>query len=322
MKAILYHQYGSPDMLKLEDVERPFPKNDEVLIKVHAASVNSWDWDLLRGRPYIVRLGGLRRPKLKILGADVAGVVEDVGSAVKTFKQGDAVFGDLCNSGWGGFAEYVCASEKALTLKPPGVTFEDAAAVPQAGVMAMQGIRDMRTLHEGDKVLINGAGGGVGTYAMQLAKLHGAEVTGVDHADKMDLMKSLGADHVIDYNQQDFITTGKGYDLILDVTARRSIFDYRKALRVGGVYVVIGGKMSTIFQFMFLGPLISSTGNKKMKILIHEANKNLSSIIALVESFKIKSVIHRCYSLEEVPLALKCLGDGKAFGKIVIRVAS
>ena len=200
--------------------------------------------------------------------------------------------------------------------------FENAAAVPQAGVMAMQGICDMRALRAGDKVLINGAGGGVGTYAIQLAKLYGAEVTGVDHASKIGLMKSLGADHVIDYNRQDFITNGIGYDLILDVTARRSIFDYRKALSAVGMYVVIGGKMSTIFQFMLLGPLISSAGNKKMKILVHEPNKNLSSLIGLVESSKIKSIIHRCYSLEEVPLALKCLGDGNALGKVVIQVAS
>ncbi len=321
MKAMVYEAYGSPDVLRLENVELPVPQPNEVLIKVAAASVNSWDWDLLRGEPFIVRLpGGIKKPEFRILGADAAGVVQSTGNNVKQFRQGDAVFGDLCSSGWGGFAEYVCADEKALILKPSGLTFEDAAALPQAGVMAMQGLYDIGKLQAGMKVLINGAGGGVGTYAVQLAKLAGAEVTGVDNGDKFALLRSLGVDHVIDYTREDFTINGKQYDLILDVVAHRSIFDYKRALSPTGIYVVIGGVMSRIFQFMLLGPLISITSSRKMRILNHSPNKNLSLLAELVSSGKIKSVIHKCYSLAEVPKAMQCLGEGKVKGKAVIKL--
>lgn len=205
MKAIVCHEYGSPDVLKLEEIQTPTVGADEVLVRVHAASVNSWDWDLLRGKPFVVRLlWGLLKPRNKILGADIAGRVEAVGGNVKRFQRGDEVFGDLCACGWGGFAEYVCARENALALKPADTSFEEAAAMPQAAVMALQGIRDYGRTEPGQEVLINGAGGGVGTFAVQIAKSFGAQVTGVDSTRKLDMMRSIGADDVIDYTQEDF----------------------------------------------------------------------------------------------------------------------
>jgi NADPH:quinone reductase-like Zn-dependent oxidoreductase len=322
MKAMVYHTYGSPEAFKLEDVVMPVPNAGEVLIKVQAASVNSWDWDLVRGKPFIVRLagGGIRKPKLPILGADVAGTVEVVGKNVKQFKPGDAVLGDLCASGWGGFAEYVSVPETTLILKPSGVTFEAAAALPQAGVMALQGIRDYRKLQHGQKVLINGAAGGVGTYAIQLARLFGAEVTAVDRTDKLDFLKSLGADYVIDYTKVDFTQNGQHYDLILDVVATRGIRDYRRALLPGGIYLMIGGTTSTIFQFMVFSSIVSWVGERKLRILIHQPNKDLTFLAGLLQAGKIKSIIDRRYSLVEVPDALQRLGDGNSRGKIIIRI--
>lgn len=240
MKAVVYTKYGPPDVLELKEIEKPIPKDDEVLIKVHGASVNSWDWDLLRGTPFLNRLFfGLLKPKYKILGADIAGRVEVVGRNVKQFLPGDEVFGDLCECGWGGFAEYVCARENALALKPASMTFEEVAAVPQAAVMALQGLRDQGQIQPGQKVLINGAGGGVGTFAVQIAKSFGAEVTGVDSTSKLDMMRSIGADQVIDYTQEDFTQNGQRYDLILDAAAYRSIFDYKRALSPKGIFVVV-----------------------------------------------------------------------------------
>ena len=271
MKAAVYHSYGSVDEINIEDVERPIPNENEVLIKVHAASVNSWDWDLVKGKPFIVRvLGGLSHPRNKILGADVAGIIAEVGDKVKKFKVGDAVLGDLSTGRWGGFAEYVSAPETALILKPDSLPFADAAALPQAGVLAHQGIMDYKSLNPGDKVLVNGAAGGVGTYAIQLAKLAGAEVTGVDAAEKLDFVKSVGADHVLDFRTEDFTTSGKQYDLILDVVANRSLAAYKNALRSGGVYVMIGGNMSTIFQCMFMGRWLSIGDSRALRLLPHE----------------------------------------------------
>ncbi len=240
MKAIVYEKYGPPEVLQLKEVEKPTPKDDEVLIKVHVASANAAGWHLLRADPFFVRLmgGGLLKPKNKILGADIAGRVEAVGRNVKQFQPGDEVFGDISGCGFGGFAEYVCARENALVLKPASMTFEEAAAIPQAAVLALQGLRDKRQIQPGQKVLINGAGGGVGTFAVQLAKYFGAEVTGVDSTKKLDMLRSIGADHVIDYTQKDYTKSGQCYDLILDVAAHRSIFDYKRALSPEGIYVM------------------------------------------------------------------------------------
>src|ERR687893_1331054 len=246
MKAMVYTQYGPPEALQLEDVAKPTPKDDEVLIKVRAVSVNRSDWEGLRGKPLYARIGGLLRPRRQILGSDIAGRVEMAGRNIRRFQPGDEVFGDILPR-LGGFAEYVCARESALALKPASMTFEQAAAIPQAAVIALQGIRDNGQVQPGQKVLINGAGGGAGTFAVQLAKLYGAEVTGVDNTGKLEFMRTLGADHVIDYTREDFTRTGKQYDLILDVVAHRSVLAYKRALKSTGTYFFVGGSVATMW---------------------------------------------------------------------------
>jgi NADPH:quinone reductase-like Zn-dependent oxidoreductase len=327
LKAIVYTKYGPPEVLQLKEIEKPTPKDNEVLVKVHAASVNSWDWDLLRGKPFIVRLWGLFKPKYKIPGADIAGRVEAIGRNVKQFQPGDEVFGDLCVCGWGGFAEYVCAHENALALKSASMTFEEAATVPQAAAMALQGLRDKGKIQSGQKVLINGAGGGVGTFAVQLAKYFGTEVTGVDSTKKLDMVRSIGADQVIDYTQDDFTKNGERYDLILDVAGYHSIFDYRRALSPRGIYVMVGGSMGLMFQVMFLGPWISMTGTpafggagKKMGFLGVKPNRGLDFMKELFEAGKVVPVIDRRYPLKEVPEAFRYFGEGHVQGKVIITV--
>ncbi len=320
MKAIVYTEYGLPDVLQLKEVERPTPKDNEVLIKVHAVSVNASDWESLRGRPLYARLGGLRKPRKRILGSDIAGQVEAVGTNVKQFQLGDEVFGDILDY-MGGFAEYVCAPENKLALKPASMTFEEAAAIPQAAVIALQGIRDKGQVQSGQRVLINGAGGGAGTFAVQLAKLYGAEVTGVDNTGKLDLMRSLGADHVIDYTQEDFTENGKQYDLILDVVAHRSVFAYKRALRPNGSYFFVGGSVATIFQILLLGPWIRGTTGKKIRILAVQPNtEDVDFMKELSEAGKVTPVIDRTYPLSEVPDAIGYVGEGHAKGKVVISV--
>jgi NADPH:quinone reductase-like Zn-dependent oxidoreductase len=320
MKAIVYTEYGLPDVLQLKEVERPTPKDNEVLIKVHAVSVNASDWESLRGRPLYARLGGLRKPRKRILGSDIAGQVEAVGTNVKQFQLGDEVFGDILDLR-GGFAEYVCAPENKLALKPASMTFEEAAAIPQAAVIALQGIRDKGQVQSGQRVLINGAGGSAGTFAVQLAKLYGAEVTGVDNTGKLDLMRSLGADHVIDYTQEDFTENGKQYDLILDVVAHRSVFAYKRALRPNGSYFFVGGSVATIFQILLLGPWIRGTTGKKIRILAVQPNtEDVDFMKELIEAGKVTPVIDRTYPLSEVPDAIGYVGEGHAKGKVVISV--
>src|SRR6266540_522010 len=320
MKAIVYYKYGSPDVLRLENVEMPTPKDNEVLIKVQAVSVNRSDWEGLRGKPLYARIGGLIKPNNKILGSDVAGTVEAVGKDVKQFKPGDEVFGLMLNYG-GGFAEYACKSEKALALKPAGMTFEQAAAIPQAAFIALQGIREKGQVQPGQKVLINGAGGGTGTFAIQLAKLAGAEVTGVDNAEKLDFMRSLGADHVIDYTKQDFTKNGKQYDFILDLIAYRSAFAYARALKPNGSYYAVGGSVATFLQFLLIGPWIRRASGKHVRVLAVQRNrKDLEYITELCKTRKIIPVIDKRYSLSEVPEALRYLGEGRAKGKVVITV--
>jgi NADPH:quinone reductase-like Zn-dependent oxidoreductase len=322
MKAIVRTKYGPPEVLKLEEVAKPTPKDNEVLVKIHAASINSWDWDLLRGTPFMNRLVfGVLKPKTKILGCDIAGRVEAVGRNVKQFQPGDEVFGDISGCGFGGFAEYVCASENALALKSAGMTFEQAAAVPQAGLLALQGLRDKGQIQKGQKVLINGAGGGAGTFAVQIAKSYGAEVTGVDSTGKLDMLRSIGADHVIDYTQEDFTKNGQHYDLVLDVVTYRSIFDYKRVLSPKGIYVMLGGgSWARVYQAMFLGPWISMTGSKKMGILMHKPNKGLAFMKELLEAGKVVPVIDKRYPLSKVPEALRYFGKGDAKGKVVITV--
>lgn len=265
MKAIVYTKYGAPtEVLHLKQVEKPAPGDHEVLIKVHAASVNAADWHIVRADPFLARFAtGLLKPKHTIPGADVAGRIEAVGKSVTQFRPGDEVFGDLSACGWGAFAEYVCAHENALVLKPATVPFEQAAAVSLAAVTALQGLRDKGQIKAGQKVLINGASGGVGTFAVQIAKAFGAEVTGVCSSSKMEMVRALGADHVVDYTQEDFTRSGQHYDLILAANGNRSLFDYRRALSPRGSYVTTGGSMTQLFQAMLLGPLMSMAGGNE-----------------------------------------------------------
>jgi NADPH:quinone reductase-like Zn-dependent oxidoreductase len=322
MKAVVYTHYGSPDMLHLSEVEKPTPKGGEVLIKVQAASVNAADGYLLKGRPLPLRLEyGLTKPKRPILGADIAGRVEAVGRGAEEFGVGDEVFGDLSGCGLGGFAEYVAVPESAVALKPKGITFEQAAAVPMAAVTALQGLRDRGRLEPGQRVLIHGASGGVGTFAVQLAKALGAEVTAVCSTSKVDLVRSLGADGVIDYTREDFTKHGRRYDLILAVNGNRSLFDYRRALAPKGRYVVSGGSMTQIFQAMLLGPLLSRPGGQQLGNLLARPNQqDLAFVAGLLEAGRVAPVIDRCYPLEGVPEALRYLGAGHAVGKVVIQV--
>jgi NADPH:quinone reductase-like Zn-dependent oxidoreductase len=320
MKAIVYTKYGPPEVLQLKEVAKPTPKDDEVLIKVQAVSVNRSDWEGLRGKPLYARIGGLLRPRQQILGSDIAGRVEMAGRNIRRFQPGDEVFGDILPR-LGGFAEYVCAREGALALKPPSMTFEEAAAIPQAAVIALQGIRDKGQVQPGQEVLINGAGGGTGTFAVQLAKMYGAEVTGVDNTGKLGFMRSLGADHVIDYTQEDFTKNGKQYDLILDIVAHRSVFAYKRSLRANGSYYLAGGSVATILQVLLLGPWISMIESKKMRVLAVRPNtEDVDFMKELIEDGKVTPVIDKTYPLSEVPEAIGYVGGGHARGKVVITV--
>lgn len=327
---MVYRKYGLPDVLKLEEVPKPTPRDDEVLVKVHAAAVNYADWVLLTGKPFLVRLmgGGLLKPKNKILGADIAGQVEAVGRNVEQFQPGDEVFGGISGRGFGGFAEYACSNENILALKPANISFEEAAAVHLAALTALQGIRDKGKIQRGQKVLINGASGGVGTFAVQIAKSFGAEVTAVCSTSKLDVARSIGADQVIDYSKEDFTQTGQHYDLILAANGYHPLLDYKRALSPGGIYVCTGGSMAQIFKSLLLGPLISMTGSlpggptgKKMGNAAMKSNKkDLVFMKDLLEAGKVVPVIDRRYPLTDVAEALRYLGEGHARGKVVITV--
>jgi len=321
MKAIVCTKYGPPEVLQLKEVEKPTPKYNEVLVKVHAASVNAADWHTMRADPWFLRLmgGGFLKPKNKILGFDIAGRIETVGKNVERFQPSDDVIG-VCDMG--GFAEYACTRENALVLKPAGMTFEKAAAVPVAAITALQGLRDKGQIQSGQKVLINGASGGVGTFAVQIAKSFGAEVTAVCSTRNLDMVRSIGADQVIDYTQEDFTKSGRRYDLILAANGYHSIFDYKRALSPGGIYVVAGGSMAQFFQAMLLGPWISMTGSKKMGSMeIAKPNqKDLVFLSELLEAGKVVPVIDRSYPLSEVAEAIRYLEEKHARGKVVITV--
>ena len=319
MKAIIHTKYGSPDVLQIAEVEKPTSKDDEVLIKIHAASVNAYDWHVLTADIFLIRImgGGLLKPKYTRLGADIAGRVEAVGKNVKQFQPGDEVFGMI----QGGFAEYACAPEDALVLKPSNLSFEEAAAVPMAAVTALQGLRDTGQIQPGQKVLINGASGGVGTFAVQIAKSFGAEVTAVCSTRNLDQARSLGADHVIDYNKENFTQNGQQYDLILAANGYHSLSAYKRALAPKGIYVMAGGSMSQIFQAMLMGSWMSETGGKKMGgVSAKRSQKDLVIIKELLEAGKVVPVIDRRYPLSEAAEALRYLGAGHARGKVVITV--
>jgi NADPH:quinone reductase-like Zn-dependent oxidoreductase len=322
MKAVVYTAYGPPDGLHLIEVPTPTPADDEVLIKVQAVSVNRSDWEQLTGKPLYARFHGLFKPRRssRILGSDIAGRVVRAGKNHHKFHPGDDVFGEM-GLYHDGFAEYVCTRGRDWARKPTTLTFEQAAAIPQAGVIALKGIREFGHVQPGQHVLVNGAGGGAGSFAVQIAKLDGAEVTGVDNTDKLDFLRSLGADHVIDYTREDFTTTGQQYDLILDVVADRSVFDYPRALKPGGTYFMVGGSVATIFQILLLGPWIRRARGKHIRVLgVQRSQEDLLAITELCESGKIVPVIDRRYSLRGVPEALRYLGEGLAKGKVVITV--
>jgi NADPH:quinone reductase-like Zn-dependent oxidoreductase len=318
MKAIVYTKYGPPsEVLEFKEVEKPTPKDDEVLVKIYATTVNAGDLFLVRGKPFIARLScGLFKPKYKILGGDIAGQVEATGKNVKKFKLFDEVFGTTYDYGMGAFAEYVSVPENALALKPVNITDENAATIPY-GTVALQGLRDKGHIQYRHKVLINGASGGVGTFAIQLAKYFGADVTGVCSTRNLDIVRSIGADHVIDYTQEDFTQNEQRYDLILDIVANRSISDYTRVLCPKGSYVSVAFKASS----MFLGPLISKTGSKKVCQLNHKANvKDLVFIKELIEAGKVVPIINKRYPLSEVADAMQCYEEEKPAGKVVITV--
>ena len=317
MKAIIYTKYGGPEVLQLKEIEKPFPKDDEVLVKVHAVSINDWDWGLLQGDFINRLLNGLLKPKKKILGSDIAGRIEAVGKNVTQFKTGDEVYGDLSGH-WGGFAEYVCARENALALKAASMSFEEAAAIPQAAILAVQSLIDKGKIQPGQKLLINGAGGGVGTFGVQVAKLYGVEVTGVDSTGKLDMLRSIGFDHVIDYTKEDFTTNGRCYDLILDVKTNRSIFGYTRALCRNGIYVTVGGSIGRLLQALLLGPWISMIRKKHIRIVALKPNKDLAYMNGLFKSGKVKPVIDGPYRLDQVPDAFRLFAKGDHKGKIVI----
>jgi len=320
MKAIVYTEYGPPsDVLELKEVEKPTPKDNEVLVKIYAASINDGDKSLVRGKPFFARLMGigLLKPKNTIPGTDIAGQVEAVGRNVKQFQPGDEIFGDIGECGFGAYAEYVSVTENALALKPVNITYEEAAAVPQYAVVALQGLRDKGQIQPGQKVLINGASGGVGTFAVQIAKSFGAEVTGVCSTRNLDMVRSIGADHVIDYTQEDFTKSEQRYDLILDSVANRSISDYTRALSPKGSYVAVAFNPSALF----LGSLISMTGSKKVSQLSHKPNvKDLVFIKELIEADKVVPVIDRRYPLSEVADAMRYFEEGHPSGKVVLTV--
>ena len=323
MKAIVATKYGSADVLQVQQVAKPTPKDNEVLVEVHAVSVNAGDEHLLTGKPFVMRLMGfgLLKPKNTILGAAIAGRVEAVGRNVKQFQPGDEVFGDLSAGGWGGFAEYVCTNEDALVLKPSSLSFEEAAAVPLAAVTALQGLRNKAPIQPGQQVLIYGASGGVGTFAVQIAKAFGAEVTAVCSTRNVDIMRSIGADHVIDYTQEDFTQNGQQYDLILAANGDHSISDYKRALSPNGTYVMTGGSDKQMMQAMLLGPWMSRSGSQKMGNLAAKPNqKDLAFMKGLLEAGKVKPVIDRCYPLSEGIEAIRYFEAGHAKGKVVITV--
>ena len=321
MKAIVLTKYGAPEeVLKLKEVEKPTPKDNEVLVKVHAASVITADWAYVRGKPFMIRLmgQGLLKPKYKIIGSDMSGRVEAVGRSVNHFQPGDEVFGTLGDCGFGAFAEFVSVpieKKQDLAPKPTNITFDEAATVPQAAVVALQGLRDKGQIQPGQKVLINGASGGNGTFAVHIAKSFEAEVTGVCSTKKMDMVRSIGADHVIDYTQEDFTQSEKCYDLILDIVANHSILDYTRALTSNGNYVAVAFKPSA----MLLGPFISMTRNRRVHQLSHSPNvKDLVFVKELIEAGKVKPVIDNRYPLREVAKALRHYGEDHPSGKVVI----
>lgn len=320
MKAIVYERYGSPDVLRLAEVERPpTPADGEVLIEVHAVSLNDWDCGLLAGDAVNRLINGLARPKRRILGSDVAGRVEAVGPNVARLRPGDEVFGDL-SSTWGGLAEYVCARETVLTPKAPSLGFVEAAAIPQAATLALQGLRHRGEIRSGQRILINGAGGGAGTFAIQLAKLFGATVDGIDHTAKLPLLRALGCEHAIDYTREDFAASGRTYDLVLDVKAKRSLADWSRVLVRGGRYVVLGGSNARLLQGLVLTPWLALRRRQRVRVVMLKLNQDLAYLGELCATRQVVPVIDGPYPLRAAADAFRRFAAGAHQGKIVLSV--
>lgn len=323
MKAFARERYGGPEVLELREMETPVPQADEVLVKVQAASINAADLDYLYGRPWVTRLGtGLREPRNKGLGLDVAGTIEAVGADVTRFKVGDQVFGDLTECGYGAFADYAIATERAVASKPQGISMEEAATVPQSGILAIQALHSWRPVRTGEAVLVNGASGNVGPFAVAIAQAYGCEVTGVCSTAKVDFVRSLGVDDVIDYSQQDYAASGRQWDRIVDVAAHRGILASRRALKPGGVYAWAGGDTRSLLGAMTLGPLLSLTTRRRSGLFSWKPFRaeDIAELTRLIEAGQLRPVIDRTFPLEEVPAALRYLDEKRARGKLVITV--
>jgi NADPH:quinone reductase-like Zn-dependent oxidoreductase len=318
MKAVVRTEYGPPDVVRIDELPKPAPTDNEVLIRVVAASVNGSDREAVIGKPAYVRMGGLWKPRYRILGSDIAGRVEQVGRSIRDLQPGDDVLGEV--PGYhSGFAEYVCAPESTLVRKPAELTYQEAAAIPQAGAIALQGIRLKGQVRAGQRVLINGGGGAAGSFAVQIAKLDGAEVTAVDHGDKADFLRSLGADHVIDYTAADFTRSGKQYDLVLDTIAHRSVFACTRALRANGCYFFAGGAIRALLGALVLGPWIRRATGKSVRLLIvPQDRKVLLAVTALCAERRIVPAIDRTYPLSEARDAVRYVSEGRQKGKVVI----
>ena len=322
MKAIILSEYGLPNVLKIGNVAKPIPDGNQVLVKIYSASINDWDWGLVRGKPFVIRLMyGIKRPKINIPGVDISGKIEAVGSKVESFKVGDEIYCDLSECGFGGFAEYVCVPEEHLSKKPSNITHNDASALPHAALLAYQGLVEKGMVKSGQSVLINGAGGGVGTLGVQILKSYGVNVTGVDSNKKLDMMKSLGFNSVMDYKKADFTDIDKKYDLILDTKSNRSVFQYVRSLKKNGTYITVGGSMYRLLEVFVLGPLISLTTNKKLSVLNLKPNKGLEHISKLVEKDQISPIIDGPHEFDKIPGLIQYFGEGRHLGKIVIEVA-
>lgn len=322
MKAAIYTEYGPPDVLQIREVDKPVPNDTEVLIRVHAASINDWDWALLTGDVVNRLLNGIFKPKkMNILGCDIAGRVEAVGKAVTDFKPGDDVYGDLTGR-FGGFAEYVCAQQDQVARMASGMSFEQAAAIPQAGMLALQGLFDIQPVKDGQKILINGAGGGVGTFGIQFARQFDVEVTGVDNTGKLDLMRRLGFDHVIDHTREDFTRSGRQYDLIVDAKTNRSPLAYLPALKPNGVYATVGGHVPRLLQVALFGKPIQWLTGKQTRVVGLQANRDLACINELFEAGKLTPVIDGSYTLNQLADAFRVFGRAEHQGKLVITIPS
>jgi NADPH:quinone reductase-like Zn-dependent oxidoreductase len=323
MKAIICEQYGDPADLIYGDTEKPSPSENEVLVKIYATAVNDYDWSSVRGKPNLYRLlFGILKPKSKIPGMELAGIVEEVGANVSSFRKGDRVYGDTSEFGFGSFAEFMSVNEAALTIMPDEMSFQEAASLPHASILALQGLKDKGGIKKGQRILINGGGGGVGTFGLQIAKQYDAEVTGVDTGEKLQMMKDLGFDHIIDYKEEDFTKNGEHYDLILDAKTNRSPFSYLRSLSIGGTYVTVGGILSKLLLIVVLGPILSKFTWKNLKLLPLEPNKGLDYINELYSEKKLKCIIDGPYPLQETPTAIQYFGDGLHSGKVVISVCA